>query len=285
MLRAPLSIIMLSALLACSPHQTNGPVVVSGDVNQPAPGAGQNSATPTPLPVAAPTPREEIPFGRGLRIVSKNVKLENERSRYKIDVDYPQIEGTKDAAILSLNRSIKDLVTKKYEWPLSPPTKKDLRYYAKWPGVYNSVDVEYDVLLATDELLSIYLIAYHYGIGAAHSVHESFTVNYDFKSHRLLTLAGVFKPGAKHLQFISQRCIDQLSKKNPTVRTDPSFGGALSSRSKNFESWNMTQQGLRINFDACKIDGCAAGDLSVEIPFDELKPLLNSNVPWKSLLR
>jgi hypothetical protein len=84
------------------------------------------------------------------------VKLKHEQWRYKIDVDYPQIEGTEDAAILRLNRQIKDLVRKKYNWPLNRPTNKDLHYYnTKWAGVYNSVDIEYDVQLATDELLSI----------------------------------------------------------------------------------------------------------------------------------
>lgn len=273
-------IICLSGLCACSQHQTRAPTVASENTNQQ--GANtQSTVTPTPLP--SPTPREEMTFGNGLRIVPKNVKLENEQWRYKIDVDYPQIEVTNNPAILNLNRQIKELVTKKYRWPLDPPTRSDLRYYAKWPGVFNSVNMEYDVVLATDEVLSIYLIAYHYGIGAAHSVHESFTINYDLKSQRLLTLAALFKPGAKHLQIISQQCIDELSKTNPYVKTDPTLHDVLTAKSKNFNSWNITKQGLRINFDACKVDGCAAGDLSVEIPLDELRGLLKSNGPVSRL--
>jgi len=85
------------------------------------------------------------------------------------------------------------------------------------------------------------------------------------------------------MQFISRRCIDELSKDHPMIRTDASFSDMLSAKQKNFESWNISKHGLRINFDACKIDSCAAGDLSVEIPFDELKPLLNANGPLKSL--
>jgi len=91
--------------------------------------------------------------------------MENQRRRYKIYVVYPHIEGSKSVGILKLNRRIKDLMTKQYQWPLIPPTKEDLRHYEKWPGVFNSVDLTYDVVLATDQLLSIYFEGYSYGIG------------------------------------------------------------------------------------------------------------------------
>lgn len=262
------------ALCACSQHRTAAPIV---NTNQ----SANTRNTPTPLP--SPTPQAEVTFGNGLRIVPKNMKLENEQWRYKIDVDYPQIEGTDYPAVSNLNRQIKELVTKKYRWALGRPTKEDLRYYAKWPGVFNSVDMEYDVVLATDRVLSIDLMAYHYGIGAAHSVHESFSVNYDFKSQRLLTLADLFKPGAKHLQIISQRCIDELSKKNPYTKTDPTVRDVLAPKTKNFNSWNLTTQGLRINFDACRVDSCAEGDITVEIPLVAFKSLLRADGPASRL--
>ncbi|MGH9959507.1 MAG: hypothetical protein ACREBC_20665, partial [Pyrinomonadaceae bacterium] len=139
------------------------PIVASENLKQSTEHTAQNRTTPAPSPLPVPTLREEITLNNGRRIIPKNVKLENEQWRYKIDVDYPQIEGTKNPAILNLNRQMKDLVTKKYQWSLRPPTKKDVRHYVKWPGVFNSVDMEYDVVLATDEVLSIYLMAYHYG--------------------------------------------------------------------------------------------------------------------------
>lgn len=205
--------------------------------------------------------------------------MENKDWRYRIDFEYPQIEGTNDRAVVALNRQIKDVVTKTYLWPVSRPTKEDLALYAKWPGVSNSVDMDYDVVLATDELLSIYFIGRHYGIGAAHSVHASFTVNYDFKSHRRLTLASLFKPGSNYLDVISRKCLEDLSKDNPYLKTDSYSSQLLAPRAKNFESWNITAHGLRINFDACKVNACAAGDLSVEIPFDQFAGFIKSSGP------
>ena len=237
-----------------------------------------SSISDTQVTASPSFPKELLPVSV-YKIISKNVTMENKAWRYQINADYPQIQGTNDPAIRKLNRHIKQLITKAYSWPLSRPSKDDLAYYAKRPGVFNSVNIEYKVLLNSDELLSIYFMGYHYGIGAAHSVHESFTLNYDFKSHRQLALADLFKPRANYLPVISQRCKDELSKDWSYLKTDRYFNDGLAPRVKNFESWNLTEHGLRLNFHACKIEGCSGGDLTVEIPFEELKDLLRINGP------
>ena len=270
---ALLILLMLSCFGCLSQPERNGGSSPSAQASNP---------LSTPSPEASPAPRKEVSFADGLRIVPKNVNLENERWRYKIDVDYPQIEGSNDSSIRSLNMTIEKLVKKKYSWMLKSPTKKELGYYSKWPDVYNSVEIEYDVTLATDDLLSVYLTTYHYGIGAAHSVHESFSVNYDLKTHRLLALDDNFTRSSQYLQFISRRCIEELSKSNPMVSTDPS-AKKLNAQSSNFESWNITPRGLRVNFDACRIASCAEGDLQVEIPFDELQSIIDVVGPLRSL--
>jgi hypothetical protein len=267
------AIIPLILIYGCGPRPDTAPsrTSASTSVAQPT----QNVATATP----SPSPRKELTLNNGLRVITKTVKMENKDWRYRIDVEYPQLEGTNDRTVVALNRQIKDLVTKTYSWPLGRPTKEDFAVFAKWPGISNSVILDYDVVLATDKLLSIYFIGYHYGIGAAHSVHESFTVNYDFESHRHLRLGSLFKRGANYLEVISRKCMNDLSKNNPYLKTDTVSGELLAPRAKNFESWNITDHGLRFNFDACKVDGCAAGDLTVEIPFDQFAGLIKSPGP------
>lgn len=270
-------LILLVSLSSCARREGNVFTVAS----EPKRAVNQNT-TPqavNPLPKLTPTPEVEVALSNGLRIVPKSVKLVHERRRYKIDVTYPQIEGTKDPAILNLNRRIKNLVTKHYRWPLTPPTKQALRYYEKWPNVYNSVDVDYEIVLATDRILSIYLEIYSYGIGAAHSVQQSFTVNYDLRFRQWLSLSSLFKPEAKYLQFISDYCIGKLSKDQQSTQWDPVFKKELDPRARNYESWNITKQGIRLNFDACKIDSCAAGKEEVKISLNELKQILAATAP------
>jgi hypothetical protein len=254
------------SLFGCGEHQANVQTVSGNAIQQSNQSKIENPQNPSP-PIT-PTPELEVAFGKGLKIAPKIVELENQRRRYKINVVYPHIEGSKSLGILII-----------------PPTKEDLRHYEKWPGVFNSVDLNYDVVLATDQLLSIYFEVYSYGIGAAHSVQQSFTVNFDLQSEDLITLAGLFRPRAGHLQFISDYCIRELSKDHQYAMSDPIFKDELAPKLKNYESWNLTKEGLRFNFDACKIDGCAAGKVEVKISLDALKEKLKPKSPMNSIGR
>lgn len=236
-----------------------------------------SSASPV---ISAPTstPDREVVFGRGrLRIVPDEVHLKSERLRYEIDMSYPQIGGSEDLHIRKLNQRMKELATEQYQWPLNP-SKADLKYYRKkGPEAFNTIDLDYEIRLATDSFLSIYFIGYSYGIGAAHSVQYSFVMNYDLGSGKELKLADLFKPRSKYLEFISRYCMNELSK--GTDQGSVIFKDALAPITENYDSWNVTRDGIRFNFDACKVFGCAGGKQTVEIPFAALKEILNPERP------
>lgn len=238
--------------------------------NQPQPEQPRSDHTSV---VAAPTasPVHEAVFGGGkLTIVPKHEERKSERLRYKIDVTYPQIAGSNSLHIRKLNQHIQRLVTDQYQWPLHP-SKADLRYYReKWSDVFNSIDIDYDIRSANDSLLSIYFEGYSYGIGAAHSVQYSFSLNYDLTLRKELKLRDLFYRRSNYLELISHYCISELSKKPEGI-----FKDALTPKADNFESWNITREGISFNFDACKVFGCASGKQVVVIPFDVLTQLLN----------
>jgi len=229
------------------------------------------NATKPIAAVPAASPAHEAVFGEGkLKIVPNHRERKSERLRDKIDVTYPQIAGSDNLYIRKLNQHIKNLVTDQYQWPLNP-SKTDLKYYReKWPDVFNTVDIDYDIRSANDSLLSIYFEGYSYGIGAAHSVQYSFSLNYDLTLRKELKLHDLFEPRSKYLKFISHYCITELSKKPELL-----FEDALKPRAENFESWNFTREGIQFNFDECKVFGCASDEQVVVIPFDALSQLLN----------
>ena len=250
-----------TCLVACSQRQL--------DTTAAARNEAQDSS-----PEISPTPEMDLKFGQGLSIVHQEINLKSEKLRYEIHVTYPQIEGRKSPRISTLNRQIKRLVSDHYRWPLHP-TAKDLSYYReKHPDIFNTIDLSYETLFATDKLLSIYFEGFSYGIGAAHSVQYSFTVNYDLKSEKLLRLADIFKPDVNYLQFVSQYCTNDLARQHGT-RAKYFFTAALEPKVKNYQSWNVTKEGIRINFDACSALGCSDGKQSVTIPFAEMKEMLN----------
>ena len=271
-------VLLASCLIACNQRQVETAALPCNDVNQSGEANEGNKTVQVHSLAETPTPALNVHFGKGLRIVPKEFRLENERLRYKIDVVYPRIQGTENPRILNLNRRIERLVSDQYRWPLHPP-KEDLRYYDKHPDIFNTVDLTYEVPLATDELLSIYFEVYSYGIGAAHSVQYSFAVNYDLKSGKLLRLADIFKPDANYLGFISHYCTNVLTKRYG----ESVIGEALAAELKNHQSWNITKEGVTINFDACYVLAFSGGQQEVVIPFTDLKDILNPNNPVISL--
>lgn len=228
------------------------------------------SVTAPVVAAPRPSPSHEAVFGEGkLKIVPHNVQRKSGRLRYEIDVTYPQIDGSDSLNIRKLNQHIRKLVTDEYQWPLNP-SKADLKYYReKWPEVLNSVDLDYDIRSASDSVLSIYFEGYSYGIGAAHSVQYSFSLNYDLALRRELKLGDLFDSRSKYLEFISRYCVTELSKKSAGL-----FEDALKPNAENFKSWNITHEGIRFNFDECLVFGCASDEQVVVIPFSALKPLL-----------
>lgn len=269
-----LLILLPIIVVACSPPLPNAAAVARNDVGQANEAKSQKENSPSPSTAATPTPELNVAFGKGLRVTPKEIKLESRRLRYKIDVTYPQIEGSKSPQILNLNRRIKGLVEEQYGWALYP-SKEDAHVYAIHPDDFNTVELTYEVPLATDKLLSIYLDGYSYGIGAAHSVQHSFTFNYDLKKGKLLKLSDIFKADTDYLQLISRYCTNDLTKRHG----ETFFRDALSPKAKNYQSWNVTDEGLKINFDACSVLACAEGQQTTVIPFAALKEVLNPHSP------
>ena len=245
---------------------------------------GQNQAPPASTSISVPIDREHD-FGQGLKLVPEKVQLKSVSMRYDIDVKYPQIVMKYPGImggnpnISKVNEHIKAIATEKYQWPLKL-TKEEVRIGQETlPGTYNSVNVDYEISLATDSLLSFHFVGYSYGVGAAHAVQESAPMNYDLTSGRQLKLDDIFKPGSRYLQFISEHCSDALVE--VTGRPEALNKQALAPVAKNFDSWHITNGGITFNFDACEVFACAEGDQAVAISFSDLQPFLNSGIPRK----
>lgn len=242
---------------------------------------------PSPPPqLAAPIPPtlpeasdREYPFAQGhLKLVPEKVQLKSDSMYYDIDVKYPQIVGGDTPGIRKINQHMKALATEKYQWPLNESKEAVLRDQELLPGTYNAVNLDYQVSVATDSLLSIFFMGYSYGVGAAHAVQESESVNYDLVSGRQLQLSDLFTPSSKYLKFISDYCTEELTR--GIEGTEP-WENALAPVAKNFESWHITPNGIVFNFDACEVFPCAEGEQSVAIPFSEMKQLLRPGIPGK----
>ena len=243
-------------------------IVTAASWNQPVrpaiPAAPAYVPTPTPTPTPEPeTAKQEAVFGKGrLTIVPEEMHFLSDRLHYNINVRYPQIVGSDDLHIRNLNWRMRRFAINHYQWALRP-SKAELQRFKSEPEPYNLVEVSYDIMLATDSILSINFFTDDYYIGAAHSATRSYVINYDLKSHRELKLTDLFKPNSGYLDFIARYCTADLRASEP-----------LTPKAATFANWNLVEDGILFNFDACSIMGCSAGSHSVSIPFSALVPFL-----------
>lgn len=272
-----------AGLVTASSWTSNGktesyqPVTVN--LSPPTPCAPNQPPPPAPVTSYSVSPAREIEFGQnGLRLVPERVQLQSDSLYYDIDVSYPQILATpytEADKLLKVNKHLKDAATKLYQWPLNPLGRE--MYEQSRRGIRNTVNFTYQVGLATDSFLSVSFIGYSYDGGINQQLQDSFSVNYDLTTGKNVKLSEIFKPGSNYLEFISRYCTDMLSKGN----TRKIVERGLAPRAENFQNWQITTNGITFNFYSCKVTDCAEGDQTIHISFDDLKSVLNPDVPGK----
>lgn len=239
--------------------------------------------TPTPPPPApvqsfTVTPPREFDFGQsGLKLVPERVQMKSESLGYDIDVSYPQILGTpltSESKIGKVNQQIKDVATRLYQWPLNPALQMSAHAQR---SVRNTVNFTYHVGLATDSFLSVNFIGYSYNGDIQRQLQDSFSANYDLTTGKQLKLSELFMPRSPYLASISAYVIYELSK----VKDRKLMLEALSPAPENFSVWQITPRGILFNFHGCRVAHCGEGDLSVEIPYDQLESILVPGVRGK----
>jgi hypothetical protein len=144
-----------------------------------------------------------------------------------------------------------------------PPELSDMGSY---------VDIWYDVFDAGDNLISIKFNVGWYAAGAAHPNSYSITLNYDLNAAQELMLADLFKPNARYLQALSAYATASLKKAG---RLD--FPEGALPKEENFRSWNITRQGLIINFDDYQVTPHAVGPQQVIVPYSVLKAIIKTD--------
>ena len=101
-------------------------------------------------------------------------------------------------------------------------------------------------------------------------------MNYDLTAGKHLKLSELFKPHSKYLEFISRYCINELGQYDRKLVLEE-----LGPATENFNTWQILSNGIAFNFHGCRVAHCADGELVVQIPFEELQPILNTGIAIK----
>ncbi len=232
------------------------------------------------VPASAVTPAAQR--GRAaVRFVPRQIKQANRRLRYTITAKYPQALGAaRDPRLAKFNQALRGVVLKE----VGGFTKDFAAPEERMSDAGSYFEAEYNVTLATKDMISVWFGVSTFYEGAAHPNHNSKVFNYDLNTGKELKLADLFKPGSDYLKVISDYAVKDLTEQfrgemsGEEPDTDWIREGA-GPKEENYKSWNLSPKGLEINFDPYQVNSYAAGPKEVVIPLSALKDVLDPNGP------
>lgn len=221
---------------------------------------------------------QKIFFTNGARLTPKVFTEKNKPKFFEINAEYPELSGVSLQTAAKFNQIAKTLAMNeavRFRKKLLAQTVEDLELFKETGGI-NTVEINYNVEYADNEIISIFFSNYFY-MGGAHESSYSFTLNFDLKTGRQLKLADLFKPNSNYLKVISDYSIQKLKKDFGEDAQDDWLQLGAGAELKNFKSWNITKKGLNLNFDTYQVASYVAGPQEVIIPFEEMKNILRND--------
>jgi len=257
--------------------QKDGLITLAGNWSKPLNDKGSDKKT------AFSVHEEPISFTGDVDLVSKQIKENNKKLHYAIEVQYPQLTGGNNPNLEKFNQAARAAVTRKvagFKKDVAPEEGENTEETRPEDSMGSDLSISYSVALAQDDLVSIDFEVSNYFQGAAHPNHYSDTLNYDLKNGKVLKLAELFKPGAKYLQAIANYCIADLKKQagDKGLMAEEIEKGAAA-KMDNYLSWTITKRGLGFGFDPYQVGPYAAGPQFVLVPYSDLKDLINPESP------
>jgi hypothetical protein len=213
-------------------------------------------------------------FTNGLQVIPKTIA--NRKSG--VSVSYPQISngtGALSPGAASFNRLVLAL------------TQKAIKEFEPGdePG-RNSFETNYNVLLATDDLISIEMTEYS-DSGGAHPNNGFWSLTYDLSGDKALGLDDLFKPGSDYKTAIANFVVADIERRaiafeqedartegrKPTPREGPIV---TIDQLSEVSDWGLTPKGLVVYFDFPH--AIAAFDRTL-IPYSVVDEYLKPNGP------
>ena len=204
-------------------------------------------------------------------------KMINDRSS-KITISYPQIMNAVPAAE-TFNTLISAMVQKSVKENFVPEK----------PGT-GVFDGNYVVLLANPQFLSVEIQEYS-DLGAAHPNTRFWTLNYDLKTQREVTLPELFQEKSDYTSVIAEYVASDINRRAQQMEDDEAkLNGTKPQKREEpvitpdqlpeIYAWGATQKGLAIYFDFPHV--MAVFDKTI-VPYELLRPHLRNDGPIKLL--
>jgi hypothetical protein len=231
---------------------------------------------PVVLPTVTPVPTAQgpitldpsVPLGQQVEVSAINFQETGEGPNFTITASIPAIVGVDEPRVKAfndLNYSIfqlfvDELKNSLVEMPVDPITKG------------SSLDIQYTLVSPPGDIISIRYLITGYADGAIDSFHNTYTLNFNIETGRVVEIEKLFLSGTNYLQILSDYCRTELSSRNISPEIS-AFG--VEPTVENYQRWNIAADGLMITFDESQISTTASGPQSVIVPYDKLKGVID----------
>jgi hypothetical protein len=210
------------------------------------------------------------------RLIDERIYEENAEEIYIIDVSYPQFQS---AVAGGLNESINKIIYKQKVLPVIDDFKDEVSSYQYTEfSYYYFLTIDYSVVMYDENGISVCLDIYPF-LGGAHGMLYFKTINFDLEKMSLVGLEDLFIAGYDYLPIISDYCREdlarQINERDFKVEMQWLEEGTDPGNIDNFINFLVTQSELIIKFPAYQVAPYAAGDFTVNIPYQEFEGNFN----------
>ncbi len=222
----------------------------------------------------------------------------SEENSYSFGAEYPHIDTGDVAADGETNLCISAFITNilqnfRAEAIAGKEEKDEMRKSGSMPSflVWDDLSVSHIILLYTPELLSIRFDLSSYYAMAVHPNLNTRTLNFQLHPSLQLRLGDIFRPESDHLCLLSEYCIKDIYRQQPSRWSDPvkrskqlqnnGDGWVLSGAGhdgRNFERFVLVAGGIQVYFDPYQVGSYGEGRYEVFLPKCDMELILRDSI-------
>ena len=217
-------------------------------------------------------------FTRGWRVAPREIV----NRRYGVGVTYPQLAAARGARLtpgaLSFNRRAAALAARLVrEFAAGPPER----------GMY--LRVNYDVLVASDDLVSVELEEER-DFGGGRPGTRFFGLTHDLRAGRELRLEDLFKANSDFERALRAHAYERINRSYREINRGEAASGAaapdaedlMHGRADGIEAWALTPRGVVVYFNFPQVMAAFSRNF---VPYDAVKDLLRADGPAAGVAR
>jgi hypothetical protein len=206
------------------------------------------------------------------KVILHHIQYEEKVKGTEIKAELPKLAGLNSQVVQNLiNRKLAEIVFADiYNFRRASYKSEKPKKLGRLTDLKDSYWSDTGVACYTKEYISVAYYVTTFWCGAAHPLHNIFTMNFLLKDGKLLKVADLFKPGSRYLKFLSEYCIRSLEEQFGRDGEDEWVRRGAAAKADNFQRFFLLGDKLRVVFTEYQVAPYCSGEQEVDIPFEEI---------------